>query len=67
MPMLISGCATGSSSACPHIVEYSTEIETQGAEELKALPETGVVRARFMPDYGQLRDGVRACLKAKKG
>lgn len=66
LAMSTSGCVTASSEACPHIVDYPTEIQAQGDAELQALPETGVVRSRFMPDYGALRDGTRACLKAQK-
>lgn len=60
--MSLSACATAPSSVvCPTLVTYSRELQAQAAEELKALPEHGVVRGRMMPDYGTMRDEVRAC------
>ncbi len=59
--MLISGCVTASSNACPREVEYSKAQETQAADELTVLPKDGMVRGTFMPDYGRLRDQARAC------
>jgi len=35
-------------------------------QELARLPADGVIRTRFMPDYGTMRDEVRACRKATK-
>lgn len=46
---------------CPQIVEYSATDQARAADELQRLPASGVVRARFMPDYGRMRAEVRAC------
>lgn len=59
--MLIAGCQTVPSSACPREVEYSPEQQKQAAIELQALPLGSVIRGNFMPDYGRLRDQARAC------
>jgi hypothetical protein len=59
--MSTSGCATAVSSACPREVEYSAEQQRRAADELSALPRDGMVRSTMMPDYGRLRDQVRAC------
>ena len=63
--MSTSGCATAGSEAprvvCPREVEYSKELQAAAADEVAALPKDGVIRGRFMPDYGRLRDQVRAC------
>jgi len=50
---------------CPREVEYNKEVQVQAADELAALPEDGIVRGRFMPDYGRLRDQARACRAGK--
>ncbi len=64
LTMLTSACATASSDVvCPQLIEYSPEIQRQAADELKTLPPTGVIRSRFMPDYGTMRGEVRACRK----
>lgn len=68
---LISGCAVTTSEppprvVCPREVEYSAEVQDQAADELAALPKDGVIRARFMPDYGRLRDQARACRGEKR-
>jgi hypothetical protein len=46
---------------CPQIVEYGAADQARAADELQRLPADGVVRARFMPDYGRMRAEVRAC------
>lgn len=57
----IGGCSGEiSDPACPTIVEYDTATQAKAAAELRAM-EPGVVRDRFVPDYGRLRDQVRAC------
>lgn len=63
--MSIAACATAPSRVplpvCPQIVEYSPADQAKAADELQRLPAGGVVRARFMPDYGRMRAEVRAC------
>lgn len=60
----ISACQTANSDVvCPQLIEYSPEIQKQAAAELQALPPGGVIRSRFMPDYGTMRGEVRACRK----
>lgn len=59
---LISGCATANSSAaCPHISEYSKEVQGHAADELGAMPDGSIIKNVFMPDYGTMRAEVRAC------
>lgn len=64
LTMSISACQTvPSDGVCPQLIEYSPEIQKQAADELQVLPPTGVIRSRFMPDYGTMRGEVRACRK----
>ena len=59
---LTTACATVvSEPVCPALPVYSPAMQRQAAEELKVLPPDGVVRGRMMPDYGTMRDEVRAC------
>jgi hypothetical protein len=60
---LLTGCQTGGSSVivCPALVEYSAEEQRRAAEELRAMARPSLVADRMMPDYGRLRDQVRAC------
>jgi hypothetical protein len=51
------------SAICPSLPEYSKELQLKAAEELEAMPPGSVVADIFMPDYGKMRDGVRACQK----
>ena len=60
LTMSASGCATAVSSACPHEVAYSRQQQDQAADELEGMA-AGIVRDRFMPDYGRLRAQARAC------
>lgn len=60
----ISACQTANSDVvCPQLIEYSPEVQRQAAAELQGLPPGGVIRSRFMPDYGTMRGEVRACRK----
>lgn len=65
--MSIAGCAAGPSRlpapVCPQLIEYSPADQAKAADELKRLPVSGVVRSKFLPDYGTMRDEVRACRK----
>lgn len=62
--MSISACATAASDpVCPQLIEYSKADQARAADELLALPAAGIVRAKFMPDYGRMRAEVRACRK----
>ena len=64
LAMSTSSCATANSEpVCPQIIEYSKAEQTRAADELLALPPDGIVRAKFMPDYGRMRAEVRACRK----
>lgn len=62
---LTAACAPGASRTplpvCPQVVEYSAADQARAADELQRLPASGVVRSRFMPDYGRMRAEVRAC------
>lgn len=60
--MLTTACATVVSEVvCPALPVYSKELQLQAAEELKTLPLGGAIRGRMLPDYGTMRDEVRAC------
>ena len=63
--LMLSGCGNNAARlplpVCPQIVEYSAADQAKAADELQRLPAGGVVRARFMPDYGRMRAEVRAC------
>lgn len=47
--------------ACPSLPEYPADIQARAADELDAMPDGTVIKGLFMPDYGRMRDGVRAC------
>lgn len=47
--------------ACPSLPEYTPGQQTQAADELDAMPDSSIIKALFMPDYGRMRAGVRAC------
>jgi hypothetical protein len=60
----LTGCATAGFeanrvAACPPVLEYSREFQTQAAEELAMLPDRSVV-VEMMGDYAVLREQVRA-------
>jgi hypothetical protein len=61
----LTGCATAGFEAnglvaCPPVVEYSSEIKAQAAEELALLPD-GSALVEMMSDYAVLREQARAC------
>lgn len=58
--MLLAGCATGHSDACPREVEYGKPFLARLAAETEALP-AGAALGVAMADYGRLRDQTRAC------
>jgi len=59
----LTGCATAGfeatgSAACPPVVEYSSELQAQAAEELAMLPLAhGPTVAEMTADYAVMRDG----------
>jgi hypothetical protein len=63
--LLISGCGPEPSKltmpACPSLPESTLDQQVQAADELAAMPDGGIVKGLFMPDYGRMRDGTRAC------
>ena len=62
LTMSISACATaGSEPVCPQLIEYTKAEQIRAADELKTLPESSIVRSKFMPDYGRMRGEARAC------
>ena len=64
LTICVGACQTTKSDVvCPQLIEYSPEIQKQAAAELQTLPPGGVIRSRFMPDYGTMRGEVRACRK----
>lgn len=67
-PLLILGlsrCTTVvPGPGCPSLVQYDAATQARAAAELRYLEETGVAPTlvdTFIPDYGRLRDQVRAC------
>ncbi len=66
LTMFLSACETAPSRpACPHVKEYSKELQEKAADELDALPDGSIVANVMMPDYGTLRAGARACRDEK--
>lgn len=62
----IGGCATGAHdpdtiSACPPLIVYAKDQQTQLADELDALPPDAVMIRRWLADYILTRDQLRAC------
>lgn len=53
-------------TVCPSLPEYPTDIQARAADELDGLPDGTVLKNLFIPDYGRMRDGVRACQKANE-
>ncbi len=67
LTMFLSGCETvPSRPACPHVKEYSAELQKGAADELDALPDGSIIANVMMPDYGTLRAGARACNEGAK-
>lgn len=59
----LSGCATVSSDlgghrACPPVVEYSRELQSQAAAELALLPEGSAI-VEMLADYAVMREQAR--------
>lgn len=57
--LLLSACATEGFD-CPSIKDYSAKEQDQVADALAAEPE-GSVLARWIADYGVMRNETRAC------
>ena len=58
--VLLAGCATGVSSACPTLFEYPIEVQAQAADELQTLPDPSAV-GQMLGDYGVNRNEIRVC------
>ena len=61
----MTGCATAGfeatgSAACPPVVEYSSELQAQAAEELARLPDGSTI-VEMIGDYSVMREQARAC------
>ncbi|KAA0909572.1 hypothetical protein FLO80_20960 [Aquicoccus porphyridii] len=61
----LTGCAmagfeTGGGGACPPVVEYSSALQAQAAEELALLPNGSAV-IKMMGGYAVMRGQARAC------
>jgi hypothetical protein len=67
---LLTACASTPSKqagpACPSLPEYTPEQQDQAADELERMPPGSIIADLFIPDYGRMRDGVRACQKAQE-
>jgi hypothetical protein len=57
---LLAGCATGSSSSCPPVVEYTKEQLQAAALGVEALPD-GSILIDMLADYSVLRAQARLC------
>lgn len=64
MTLSVSGCETELSRACPQLVVYDQATLAQAEVERQQIPH-GVIRDQMLPDYGRLRDQVRACEEGK--
>jgi hypothetical protein len=61
-----SGCARGlSNPACQPVTAWTPAQQAKVADELQATPADDPIRL-FIADYGAMRAGARACLKAAK-
>ena len=60
LPALLSGCATGLSSACPPVKQYDRPTLNKAADELEALPPVSVLPG-LVADYGVMRAQARRC------
>jgi len=58
--VLLSGCATAVSDACPTLYSYPQEVQDQAADELVALPE-GSALSVMIGHYGVVRNEIKAC------
>lgn len=67
LPMLLASCASTPSSlsnpACPSLPEYTDQQQDQAADELDGMPDSSIIKQLFIPDYGRMRAGTRACQK----
>lgn len=57
--MLLSSCKNNIYTACPDVVEYSTEFKRQLAEDLKQ--EKSYFVNQVILDYFNLREKIRIC------
>lgn len=53
------------SGACPSLPVYDAALQTKAADEVAAMPAGSVVAEVLLPDYGSMRDAVRACMAAR--
>jgi hypothetical protein len=53
-------------TVCPSLPSYTEGEQILAADELDAMPDTSIIKNVFIVDYGRMRDGVRACLKANE-
>jgi len=58
--LLLTGCKTVSSSACPPLFKYTKQEQQQAAEELTELPADSVLRDMIV-NYSAQRQNLRAC------
>lgn len=61
--LLLTGCASTSSNACPPVPPYTDAEQDQAANELQALPPSDVMLPRMMGDYGVMRAQARDCIQ----
>jgi len=65
----LTGCAkVGSDSPqgpCPPVVEYSRAEQLRLAEEVAALPESGLI-LEWLADYAVLREQARVCRSSQE-
>lgn len=60
--LLLTGCATVSSDACPRLVTYTAVQMSKAADELQNLPEGSVI-VEMLGDYAVVREETRVCRK----
>lgn len=60
LTMLLTGCATATSS-CPPLVEYTDQFQAEASAELRQIRGTHPRVTRMVIDYGKTRDQIRVC------
>ena len=58
--VLLSGCETAGSDACPTLYGYPQDVQDQAADELEDLPE-GSALSVMIGHYGVVRNEIREC------
>ena len=66
LALLTSCSSTSSKIICLDDVAYTDKQQDQAAAEMKALPDTSIIKSTFMPNYENFRERARACHNMNK-